>query len=248
MKLVSVLVPAHNEGETIRTLIEEISQVLSQYEALIEPGCFEIVVLDDGSTDNTLDQIQSSSSTIDLIFIRNEFPSGIASAFWDLYARARGQWLLLIPGDYQWRSDSVTAILDAFFRHNCESAISTRRISKVDYTRFRKLISFLFSIAGRIALGTTLPIDPGSIKMVPSRIQSRCQYTSSPAHEIERLILASLVTKNPILLIDVAVFPRLSGKSSSGGFQLSLSSCKEVFKIISRYTFRRGFPYEIRYE
>lgn len=58
---VSVVVPAFNESENLPRLYTELTHVLSEY------GGYEIIVVDDGSSDNTLDVLKHLAATDDRV-------------------------------------------------------------------------------------------------------------------------------------------------------------------------------------
>ena len=52
MNLLSIVVPCFNEEESVRILLEEIQKELTDYN-------FEIIYINDGSSDNTLKEIKN---------------------------------------------------------------------------------------------------------------------------------------------------------------------------------------------
>jgi chlorobactene glucosyltransferase len=93
---VSVLIPARNEEENIGACLESLQK--QDY-----PN-FEVLVLDDNSTDSTADMVRQLATTDDRIqLIRGEnLPEGWAGkpfACYQLAQRARGSWLLFTDAD-----------------------------------------------------------------------------------------------------------------------------------------------------
>ena len=62
-KLVSIVIPAYNEADNIFVIAESIKKVFStiNYD-------YEIILVDDGSADHTLEKIKDYASTADNIF------------------------------------------------------------------------------------------------------------------------------------------------------------------------------------
>jgi len=76
LKKLSVIIPARNESDNLKECISEICQELTNYSVN-----FEILVIDDGSTDNTLDIIKEISQSIATVkYIRNEGENGFGRA------------------------------------------------------------------------------------------------------------------------------------------------------------------------
>ncbi len=94
--LVSVLIPARNEEENIETCLKSLQK--QDY-----PN-FEILVLDDNSTDRTAELVERMAAKDDRIrLIKGEpLPEGWAGkpfACYQLAEKARGSWLLFIDAD-----------------------------------------------------------------------------------------------------------------------------------------------------
>ena len=92
----SVVIPVHNEEESIGSLIDEITTALS------EKYQHEIIVIDDGSTDNTLDvllKIKQSLPTLRIVkHLKN---SGQSTAVRTGVQHAKSAWIATLDGDGQ---------------------------------------------------------------------------------------------------------------------------------------------------
>ena len=80
----SVIIPAHNEGEVIA---EKLRNTLSLY----YPGELEIVVISDGSVDNTAEVVQTFCNDDRLIFLNLKERKGKANALDMGLEKARGE-------------------------------------------------------------------------------------------------------------------------------------------------------------
>src|SRR5689334_16313102 len=93
---VSVLVPAKNEADNLPNLLSEIAAALRDFD-------YEIVVVDDGSTDDTVARLrkQKAETKIPLRILRHEKSLGQSTALHRAAQAARGTWLVTIDGDGQ---------------------------------------------------------------------------------------------------------------------------------------------------
>jgi len=92
----SVVVPIYNEAENIRPLVNEIMMVLADQVA------YEIIYVDDGSTDTSWEQLQAMSGDIKYLrAIRHRRSYGQSIALLTGVKIARAQWIVTLDGDGQ---------------------------------------------------------------------------------------------------------------------------------------------------
>ncbi len=104
---VSVIIDGYNYGEFIGPAI---ASVIDQNAA---PGSYEVIVVDDGSTDNTRDVVRDYPE-VNYIYQEN---GGQARAFMAGIARSRGSILCFLDADDRWHPDKLRAVVDAFDTH-----------------------------------------------------------------------------------------------------------------------------------
>ncbi len=93
----SIVIPVHNESPNIKPLYEELTLTLGQY-----GRAYELLVVDDGSTDDTFEQLavlQSRDPRLRVIRFRRNF--GQTAAFAAGIAHARGRLVVTSDGDLQ---------------------------------------------------------------------------------------------------------------------------------------------------
>ena len=92
----SVVIPVHNEEESIGNLINEIVAALS------EKYQYEIVVVDDGSTDQTLDTLLEIKQELTVLrVIKHLKNSGQSTAVRTGVQQAKSAWIATLDGDGQ---------------------------------------------------------------------------------------------------------------------------------------------------
>jgi glycosyltransferase involved in cell wall biosynthesis len=105
---VSVVIPTYNYGHYIE---EAIDSVLSQD---FPAGRMEVLVIDDGSTDDTAERVKKYASRIQYFRKAN---GGQASAFDFGFARARGEIISLLDADDYWFPDKLRSVVEEFEKH-----------------------------------------------------------------------------------------------------------------------------------
>ena len=94
--LISVVVPVRNEGPNIRALVGEIHAALAGHD-------YEIVYIDDGSTDDTPDRLAEAARMAEgrLVRRRHAASCGQSAAVATGVKAARGRWIATLDGDGQ---------------------------------------------------------------------------------------------------------------------------------------------------
>ena len=116
---VSAIIPVFNEEKSIRKLIEAVSS---------DPAIKEIVIVDDGSSDNTVDLISKDSVRL----IRHPYNIGNGAAIKTGIRAGTGDILLFIDGDGQHDPSDIPSLINTMDRY--DMVVGTR--SKRQYTSF----------------------------------------------------------------------------------------------------------------
>ncbi len=104
----SVIIPAYNERENLPELLNRLYRVL---DSLGES--FEVIIVDDGSTDGTREWIQENlPKYVNLVYIRLRKNSGKSAALQAGFDRARGEIIITMDADLQDDPSEIPAMLE----------------------------------------------------------------------------------------------------------------------------------------
>jgi polyisoprenyl-phosphate glycosyltransferase len=135
MPEVSIIVPVLNEAENIAPLFEEIKQYT--------PGSFEIIFVDDGSTDMTFEAIQriaASDKSVKCISFSRNF--GHQNALMAGIDHANGNYMITMDGDLQHPPSCIPQIIEQL--KNGYDLVATYRRKTNDAGYLKKLFTKLF--------------------------------------------------------------------------------------------------------
>lgn len=106
--IVSIIIDTYNHEKFIESAIESVlNQTFSQKD-------MEIIVVDDGSTDNTPERVKKYRDKIKYIYKNNE---GQASAFNLGFKEAKGEYIVLLDGDDYCKEKRVERIVEEFEKY-----------------------------------------------------------------------------------------------------------------------------------
>jgi len=106
---ISVIIPTYNNGHFIRSALESI------FKQTYPGDKIEIIVVDDGSTDNTYDMLNDYMDQI--IYIYQE-QMGIAAARNRGIALSKGKIITFLDSDDVWLEDRISRVIDKFKEDN----------------------------------------------------------------------------------------------------------------------------------
>ena len=139
---VSIIIPAYNEEKTIEAVLEKVKAVKLPIER-------EIIVVNDGSTDNTK-KILERRKDIQLIHYTPNIGKGFAIR--QGYKKARGDIILIQDADHEYNPKDIPQLLDPVLKEKTNIVYGSRILNKqnkynyISYYLGNKLISLLFLI------------------------------------------------------------------------------------------------------
>ena len=108
---VSIVIPAFNEAMTL-------GQVIDNCKAF----CNEVIVVDDGSTDNTSEIAKKAGATV----IRNEKNSGVTKATQKGFEVARGSIIITMDADGQHEPSDIPKLIEPLTEGRGEMSLGVR--------------------------------------------------------------------------------------------------------------------------
>ena len=217
--LVSVIIPTYNRGWILK---EAVDSVLSQ-----DFTDFELIVVDDGSTDNTQDILNSYKKDIIVLKQNNK---GVSSARNRGIASASGKYIAFLDSDDFWLPQKLSTQLD-FFNTNPEALICQteekwiRKGVRVNpKNRHRKLSGNIFEQSIYLCL-----VSPSAVMLKRNLFEKTGMFDENlPACEDYDMWLR-VSCRYPVFLIDTPLIIKRGGHDD----QLSRSSGLDRYRIQS---------------
>jgi dolichol-phosphate mannosyltransferase len=205
-----VLIACLNEENTIEKVIREHHHVLKN-QTIFEN--FKITVLDDGSSDKSLEIISELGEKLsNVTFITSLSPSGIHNAFNRLVESSNQDWVYFTSGDDQFPAEILKDIIKSFDPDY--EVIIAKRVNKIEiYNLARLTISTFYRLLAYFVSGVD-PIDAGSTKLIKRTIlneQFFCHYLAIDAE----IIIKTIKEGKSIKVVNCEFGSRKNGKSSA---------------------------------
>lgn len=123
---VSIIVPVFNEEETIEEIIRRI-------EAVSLPIDKEVIVVDDGSLDNTREVLKKIKKEFDFILIEHQKNQGKGAAIKTGLSQATGDFILIQDADLEYSPEEYPILLGPLLKGEAEIVYGSRNILKNPY-------------------------------------------------------------------------------------------------------------------
>ena len=157
--LISVIIPALNEEGNIPELCRQFDQMrqTSDYN-------FELVLIDDGSTDKTFDLITDAAKQYDFIkFGKHQFNLGLTEALKTGFEIAAGGIYVFYPADLQYKPEDIPALVKPIL----EGADVTTGWKQGKYSK--RFVSSIYNFLSRKIFGLKVH-DLNSVKAFRSKV------------------------------------------------------------------------------
>ena len=173
----SIVVPCYNEEEGLR---EFHRQMTAAARALCGQR-FELILVDDGSTDNTWKLINElSAEDRNVVAVRLARNHGHQLALTAGLSTVRGDLVLVIDADLQDPPELLTPMYEMMARESADVVYGLRR-SRAGETRFKKKSAEAFyRLLARITR-VHIPVDTGDFRLMSRRISD--QLVQMPEHD-----------------------------------------------------------------
>jgi glycosyltransferase involved in cell wall biosynthesis len=184
MKLI-IQIPAFNEEATIATVIRAIPRHL--------PGidCVEVLVIDDGSLDRTVEMAREAGADTVLSLNHNR---GLAFAFqagMDAGLRLGADIIVNTDADNQYPGEQITLLLKPILDRQADIVIGDRQVDRVQHFSLQKrLLERMGSWIVRAASGTNVPDAPSGFRAYSREAALRLFVTSDFSYTLDNLIQA----------------------------------------------------------
>lgn len=171
-RLVSVIVPVLNEAPNIGRLLKRFDEMQEAWEGKFT---FEFVVVDDGSTDETVSLLEPHSESRDdlrVIVLSRNFGSHYAISAG--LAEATGEAVIIIGADLQEPPELTRGLLDAW-SGGCDIVWGVRR-TRSGQSAVGRFVSGLFGrLLQRFSSLKTYPISGPSVFLITSQVSGVVQ-------------------------------------------------------------------------
>ena len=215
---ISVVVPAFNEERAVTRQVEEIHAAMRQ-----TGRPYEIIVVDDGSTDRTADK----ACACDVVLIRRDRNYGYGSALKAGIAAAQYDWILIIDADQTYPSEAIPALLDRL--PDFDMVVGARTGKVVQSPLMRKAPKWFLRQYASYLVGRNIPdLNSGMRVMRKAAVERFLDLLPSGFSFTTTITLAMISNGYKVFFTPIDYFKRV-GKS-----KIRATDFFRIFALITR--------------
>ncbi|MFH1379011.1 MAG: glycosyltransferase [bacterium] len=227
--LISLVIPCYNEESNIPKVLKDANRALDHVSRM-----YEIVVVNDGSSDKTLqivEEIAAANNKVKIVtHLQNE---GYGAAVMSGLKAAQGDYILMVDGDGQFDMRELSYIIKGL---KYADIVIGYRLKRSDQL-MRKINSLIFNWSVRIFFGLWVKDLNCSMKGFQREVVERLEVLSLGALINADILTQSIRKGMKVVQVPVHHFPRTSGNPTGGNLHVIMKSLYEYSRL-----FIREFP------
>lgn len=222
MMLYSVIVPIYNEEKTVILLCKKIKDVMDR----INPVSYEIIFVDDGSTDKSLDNLKSIAPQIkDLMILSLDKNYGQSLAIQAGFDSSSGGIIISLDGDLQNDPDDIPRLLDKMQEgYDVVCGWLKNKHSKLSRLWASRIANFIRQLLFKERIH-----DVGCM----FRVYTRSSLSGISLDGCKHRFLTAILSKRGVRIgeVEINAKPRLYGVSKYGIIDRAFGSMLEIFRM-----------------
>lgn len=216
--LVSVIMPAYNSENYIDTAIHSV---------LIQDVPFELIIIDDCSTDHTKQLLSKYESKHNIIYVKNECNIGAAASRNKGVSLAKGKYIAFLDADDYWLPHKLSRQLDALDAKQRVLCSTARELMTPEGKLTGKIIPVPENITYNMMLGQNL-INCSSVLML-KEVALEFPMEHEDSHEDYIMWLKILQKYKKACAVNEPLLKYRLSKSGKSGSKLQ--SARMTFKV-----------------
>jgi len=223
---VSIIIPAYNEENTIYDIVSRTLNSISKISDL----SFEIIIVDDGSTDRTFEVVRK----LGVIVLRNKHNRGKGNALRRGFFAARGKIMVTLDADGSHFPEDLPSVLAPIINGEADMVIGSRFGNKnqIPTTPLNLAGNFLFNLMIHILTRRRISDTQSGFRAF-KRSLLKVLKINSTGYDIEsEVLIKSLMRKYSLKEVDIRSIQRLYGNEKIHPFR---DGCKILLQIVKTY-------------
>lgn len=228
LNTLSVFFPCFNEEENLPVLLDSAIKVISNI-----ANTFEVIVINDGSTDNTSKIAHEYASKFDFIRVIDQENQGYGGAVNTGFVVSKYEWVFFTDSDLQFDLEEIYTFVERALYDDVDLVIGYRKKRAEGFVR--KTLANGMKLYNRTLLGfpTIIKDIDCAFKLIKKDVVNDFMPLISKGNLVTtEFLLKSYKSGYKIDQIGVNHYNRVAGESTCGGFDSVVKVVIESFKLL----------------
>ncbi len=206
---ISIVVPVYNEEESIVKVVSDIEKAMKSTSIP-----FEILIVNDGSTDRTQESISSAfNGNKHVVLVSHDTNRGVGIARNTGIERAGFNIVGMIDADETYPAEAIPSLFEKIGSYDMAVGARTKEMGSLRLMR-RMAKSFIRSLANYL-FNTSIPDLNSGLRVFKKELAVKYFYLLPPGHSwVSTITLAFLANGHTVCFVPISYFPRKRGRSS----------------------------------
>jgi len=224
MKL-SVVVPTYNEEQSIDNVLDELKKTLSNIGVP-----YEIIVVDDGSNDNTVEIVKRKE---DIVLVQHPINRGYGAALKTGIRHSNGEFILIMDADGTYPAKEIPKLLQ--YKDQYDMVVGARIGERVKITFARRPAKFLLSKLANYLMGVKIPDLNSGMRIFRKKAVERFLHILPSGFSFTATITLVYLSKDYLIKYVPIDYRQRKGKSKINPIKDTLSFASLIIRTITYF-------------
>jgi glycosyltransferase involved in cell wall biosynthesis len=231
--LLTIVIPAYNEAESL-------PQVLDHVIAFCDARNWKLILVNDGSKDNTKEVLSKFSNSKILTVINHKLNKGYGGAIKSGIRNAKTKYCVTIDADGQHDLNDVENIFNKMKETNADLIVGNRKGNK-SLQRYREFGKFIIRSVAKILMPLKIYDINSGLKMYDTQLAQKYIRICPDSMAFSDVIaLTFIYQRNLVFEVPIKINERVAGKSTIG-VRTAFETIMEIINIVTLFNPMRIF-------
>lgn len=223
----SIIVPTFNEEDGILKTVEEIFRDAGRNPTKKFINTFEVIVVDDGSSDNTYKTLDKLEKKYNIKIVRHKSNQGLGTSIITGIKHATKKFVTYLPADGQVFLREIPKGLKIA---PSADLVLTYRGKREDYNPYRHVLSNTLMIFMKVFFGLSYK-DYNWVHIYKKDLFEKLKTKSKGVFYLAEIVVRAKKANLRILEAQAAYHPRSTGYSKNARLAIALATLRDLFKL-----------------
>jgi len=222
---VSVIIPVYNEEEAVQNVIRAINGDLKS----LNENC-EVIVVNDGSTDNTRKLLEEAK--LDVRLINHDHNMGYGAALKTGIKNAKAEIIVITDADGTYPNDRIPELVRAFEESNYDMVVGARTGKNVSISLIRKPAKWFLNKLANYLSGYNIPDLNSGLRVMKKEVVQKFTYLLPDGFSFTSTITLAMLSNGYSVKYIPVDYHKRKGKSKIRPVKDTLNFIQLIFRMV----------------